>query len=182
MEIIGDFKTTVRKSLSEIEPNFEQLPGLVICGTHAPTKEDAEAQILKLKEAREKQIPTLGICWGLQVMMIEFGRNVYKIKDVTSEELDPESPSVIVVKLPQLRVGVREVGGRLESHWHNYRIQEIDAMAQDFSMIHSEGIIELVRLKDHRFYVGVQYHPEYQSSKDTPHPLLVDFLKTCSAA
>lgn len=182
MEIIGGFQTSVRKALGEIDPNFEKYRGLVICGRHAPDKKTAEEEILRMEEARLSGIPTLGICWGLQVMMIEYARNVWKIKDATSEELDADSANAIIVKMPQLRVGIKDVGGRMESHWHNYRIQEISALEMDFVVLRSEEIVEQMRLKAHPFYVGTQFHPEYQSSVDHPHPLLVDFLRICNAA
>ena len=182
MEIIGGFQTSVRKALGEIDPNFEKYRGLVICGRHAPDKKTAEEEILRMEEARLSGIPTLGICWGLQVMMIEYARHVWKIKDATSEELEPESASPIIIKLPQLRVGIRDVGGRMESHWHNYKIQELSSLETDFIVIRSEGIVEQMRLKSHPFYVGTQFHPEYQSSVDKPHPLLADFLRICNAA
>lgn len=181
MEIVGDFTTTVRKALEEIDPKYESYSGLIVCGKHAPQASVADEEIALIKIARETQLPTLGICWGLQAMMIEYARDVFKIRGATSEEIDPDSASAIIVKMPELRVGIKDVAGRLESHWHNYRVQEISAMESAFHIIRTDEIMEQARLRDHRFFVGVQYHPEYQSSKDAPHPLLVDFLRICSA-
>lgn len=178
MEIIGEFETSVRKALGEINPGFEQLPGLVVCGTHAPNNLEAQAQFLRA--AREDKVPTLAICWGLQMMGIEYFRNVKGIKDATTQEIG--GGTLVVEKLKYLNVGIKDVRGRSESHWNHYaipyeRAQEMD----DFDIVIGNEGVEEARLHSHPFYVGVQYHPEYQSSRKRPHPLLVEFLDICKS-
>lgn len=179
MKIIGDFQTSVHKALGEIDPNYEAYPGLVICGTHAP--KDVDMQILELSFARELNVPVLGICWGMQVMAMEFARNTLKIEGATSEEIDPDSSVCVVVKMHNLVVGMKKVEGKEESHWHQYKVQDIGPFYEHFDIVKEGDVIEKMKMKDRKFYVGVQWHPEYQSSKESPHPLLVDFLRICSA-
>lgn len=159
MEILGDFQTTVRKALAEIEPNYEQFDGLVVCGTHSP--HDWEALIEKIREARESGRPFLGICFGHQLGAIEYARSVLGIKDATSEEFGTEGLPV-VKKLPELRVGMGPDG---ESYWHQYQV---------------DPVIEKNWKKPDRL-ITCQFHPEYESSKERPHPLLVRFLSLCKS-
>ncbi len=159
MEILSQFKTSVKKSLEEIDPKYETYEGLVICGTHSPEPETNEMLIEKIKFAREKGIPCLLICYGHQLAAIEYARNVLGIADATSEEFGLPG-DFIIKKLPKLKVGVFDG----ESYWNNYEVDE--------------GFMELWEKKDN--FITCQYHPEYQSSKEKPHPLLVKFLKSCS--
>lgn len=158
MELLNDFSTSVRKALDEIDPKWESYKGLIICGTHAP--HDTEDMIKYIEIARKSGKPTLGICAGLQLMAIEYARNVLGIEDATSEEFG--EGSFVVEKLPALNVGL--IDG--ESYWNNY------AVRPDIMHKLSWGAMG-------PRYVGVQYHPEYQSSKEKPHPLLVNFINEC---
>jgi CTP synthase len=162
MELLNDFNTTVEKAFDEIDPRWRGYEGLVICGTHTP--ENWEEQIAKIKRARETELPTLGICFGYQLMAIEYARNILGFADATSEEFCvPGLP--VVLKLSELKVGLHDG----ESYWHNYEVRE-DVR---------ESFDRYCRTHEMIFYRGVQYHPEYQSSKYNPHPLLVKFLKVC---
>ena len=161
MELLNDFNTSVRKAFDEIDPNWESYDGLVICGTHAPV--GWEAQIEKLKDARLNGRATLGICFGLQLMAIEYARNILGKEKATSEELEEEG-DFVVRKLPELRVGLHNG----ESYWNNYGLLP----GLEYTM--SRDIFS-----SKPFYEGVQYHPEYQSSKENPHIILKTFLEIC---
>ncbi len=189
MEILNDFQTSVRRALEEIDPDYEKYGALVICGTHSP--QDTDSLIEKIKEARETQMPFLGICFGMQLMAIEYARNVSGIKDATSKEFGTKG-TFIVQKLSELRVGIKKVSRTpfsqqetLESHWHNYYVPdrivtEINRIETHLIHESTDEITEWIRIwSGHPFFVGVQYHPEYQSSKDKPHPLLVQFIQSC---
>lgn len=179
MVILNDFDTSVRKALEEIDKNYESYDGLVVCGTH--TSKEWENIVLALKEARENKIPTLGICFGLQMMVVEWARNVVGWEDAQSTEIQLTAHPV-VGKLPKLRVGVYAVGDRQESHWHNYAVNPYwtdGVLDKDWEVIRTGGIVEEIRLKGNQFFMGVQYHPEYQSSKENPHPILVNFINLC---
>ena len=173
MEIINDFKTSVVKALAEIDPKWNKYKGLVIAGTHTP--ENIDKILSKIKDARDNNTPVLGICFGLQVAVIEYYRNVLNNPTANSEEIDPDSFPV-VSQLPALRVGIFKVNGRLESHWHNYAVKKIigDKLLGD--KVYTDDILEEWRIGK---FIGVQFHPEYESSKDRPHPLLKEFINIC---
>lgn len=154
MQIINDFSTSVRKALQEADPFWETYPGLVICGTHRP--HDVESMIDAIRVARETGLPVYAECFGHQLSAIEYARNVLGIKDATSEEFG--QGTFVVKKLPQLNVGMKPVGDRMESFWNNY---EVDLPNW---------------VKPPNFFTA-QYHPSYQSSKDNVHPLISQFLE-----
>jgi CTP synthase (UTP-ammonia lyase) len=152
MEILNDFQTSVFRALHEIDPQYDLYNGLVVCGTH--NQKNITMLIENIKTARENKIPTLLICAGHQLGAIEYARNVLGIKDATSEEFG-EPGTFVVKKRPELKVGLHEG----ESWWSNYDV------CIDY------------KYPDH--FISVPFHPEYQSSKEKPHPLLVKFIKMC---
>lgn len=153
MQILSDFQTTVRKALKEINPNYEKYNGLVVCGTHNP--HHTEEIIEEIRKARESKTPALLICFGHQLGAIEYARNVLGIKNATSEEFG--EGVFVVKKRPELRVGLHSG----ETWWSNF---EVDAE------------IESLWEKPNN-WISVPFHPEYQSRKGKPHPLLVKFLQ-----
>jgi CTP synthase len=178
-----DFYTSVMKALKEIDSKFEDYNGLIITGSHSPAH--VEDNLKKIKWARENGIPTLGICMGMQLMAIEWVRLETGDVQANSREIDPLTSVPVVLKLPELRVGIRPVqwGGstRMESHWHNYFVnpEYLNFFRDDWVTSSTDNIIEIMRLRGHPFFCGIQFHPEYQSSKDNPHPLLKEFIKIC---
>lgn len=158
MRILNDFSTSVRKALSEIDPNYEKLEGLVVCGTH--NFHDVEMMIDEIRKARENGTPTLLICAGHQLGAIEYARNILGIKDATSEEFG--KGTFVVKKRPTLKVGLHDG----ETWWSNY---EVDV---GLEKKYTESIPAV--------FSSVAFHPEYQSSKDSPHPLLLSYLKQCN--
>ena len=166
MKLFNDFNTSVEKAFDEIDAEWRTLEGIVICGSHTPV--NWEWQLAMLKIAREKNVPVLGICFGLQLMAIEFARNVLGIEDAVSEEFGVPG-TIVVTKREKLKVGLHEG----QSYWNNYEVRE-DIRAEFEAHCDKHNMAN-----PNQFYRGVQYHPEYQSSKDNPHPLLVDFLRVC---
>lgn len=175
----NDFITSVEKAFKEIDKNWEKYAGLVVVGSHKPQK--VAEKIGALKAARESGIPTLGICLGMQLMAVEYAVNVLDRPDATSEEFG--RGAYVVKKLPELRVGIKEVDGRHESHWHNFAFNNAwkESFVKSGWNITSaqDSIAEIMRLRELPFYVGTQFHPEYQSSKQDPHPLLKEFITSC---
>lgn len=147
MIILGDFQVSVRRALTEIDPKWESYPGLIICGSHTP--KDTE-QILDLVSVLPSGMPFLGICYGQQLAAISYARNVLGIKDATSEEWG--AGTLVVKKRPELKVGLHEG----ESWWSYYEAKT----PLDFPP---------------NYFVSAA-HPEYQSWKGHPHPLLLSFL------
>lgn len=186
----NDFFTNVERSFDEIDSGWRTYDGMVIVGTHNPDKIPEKLQIIRV--ARESKIPFLGICMGMQLMAIEFAKNVLGIEAAGSQEIQPALANAVVVKMPELRVGIFPVDydGKSynESFWHNYKLDENFAklFEQHFKVAYSPfdlrsggKVPAILKLKDHPFFCGTQFHPEYQSSKDKPHPILVEFLKAC---
>ena len=123
MEILNDFTISVEKALTEIDSGWRSYNGLIVCGTHDPKNTD---KIIKqIKNARENNIPFLGICMGFQLMLIEWMRSV-GFESANSAEIDPNATPKVISNLPNVRVGIRDVYWRgkesKESHWHNFAL------------------------------------------------------------
>ncbi len=166
-----------------------------------------EGKISAIKYAREHQIPFLGVCLGMQCAVIEFARNVLGLKDADSTEMNPETPYPVIDLLETQKKITNKGGTmRLGSYpcniaektkaWEIYKHKEIkerhrhryefnNEYLPDFekagmiaSGINPEGgLVEIIEIKDHPWFVGVQFHPEYKSTVANPHPLFVSFVK-----
>lgn len=167
-----------------------------------------EGMILAAKYAREEEIPYFGICLGMQIAVIEFARNVAGIKDAGSREFDQHCPSKVIDFMPgqssqiakggTLRLGAYPCVIRPETtmercykttqiserHRHRYEFNNAfyDRLQQSgltFSGFSPDGtLVETIELSKHPFYVGVQYHPEFKSRPNKPHPLFKGFVET----
>src|SRR5690606_15910592 len=169
-----------------------------------------EGKVLAAKYARENNIPLLGICLGMQIMTIEFARNVLGYKKANSMELEPET-SETVISLMEEQKSVETKGGTMrlgawkcalkpnsrlmeiygsknisERHRHRYEFnsqykEEFQNNGLTPSGVNPDtGLVETLELENHPFYVGVQYHPEYKSTVATPHPLFKAFIRAAS--
>jgi len=187
MEILktkDDFFTSVERAFDEIDGNWRKYEGLVVLGSHAPTLIDEK--IARIKDAREKGTPFLGICFGMQLAVIEYARNVLKEVEATSQEFG--KGTYFIKRMSELRVGMKEVrdnyGTFYESHWHNYCVNnDVLGGLLDAGLSVTEwgdgNIVERVEIKNHPHFVAVQYHPEYQSTEDKPHRVLLKFINAC---
>lgn len=165
-----------------------------------------EGMISTARYARENKIPYLGICLGMQVAVIEFARNVCALEGASSGELDPLSPHKVIDFLPDqsdnidkgatLRLGAYpcrikagSVMGRCygtqeiqERHRHRYEFNNdyreiISAGGMSLCGTSPDGhIVEAVELPEHPFFVGVQFHPEFKSRPNKPHPLFTGLV------
>lgn len=166
-----------------------------------------EGKIEAVRYVREHNIPFLGICLGMQMAVIEYSRNVLGLKDANSTEMDEhtqypvidlmESQKDITDKGGTMRLGawdcelingsiVQQVYGSnavKERHRHRYefnnafktQIEDAGMKATGFNP--ETGLVEIVEIPSHSWFVGVQYHPEYKSTVANPHPLFVAFVK-----
>ncbi|RPG60017.1 MAG: CTP synthase [Flavobacteriales bacterium TMED191] len=169
-----------------------------------------EGKILAVKFIREQGIPFLGICLGMQVAVIEFARNVCGLKDADSTEMNNKTNNpVIDLMKNQTQIvnkgGTMRLGGYKcylhkdsnsynsyktdfinERHRHRYEFNnDYKQMFLDHGMVFAGlnkdlNLVEVIELNDHPWFVGVQFHPEYQSSFINPHPLFVSFIKSLS--
>ncbi|MEI6865375.1 CTP synthase [Flavicella sp.] len=165
-----------------------------------------DGKIDAVRHARENKIPFLGICLGMQTAVIEFARNVVGIKDANSLEMDKncanpvinlmEDQKDITQKGGTMRLGAWDCkiseDSRVfnaykselisERHRHRYELnndyikQLTDAGLNITGINPKTGLVEIIELKDHPWFVGVQYHPEYKSTVLNPHPLFVEFV------
>lgn len=191
-----------------LEETFAGIDGMLI----APGFGDRgiEGKVLSAKYARENQIPLLGICLGMQIMTIEFARNVLGLNKANSMEFDTSTPDPVISLMADqknvvdkggtMRLGAWKCslkpGSRLseiygsktisERHRHRYEFnseyqEEFEKSGMMPTGLNPETkLVETLELQDHPFYVGVQYHPEYKSTVETPHPLFIAFVKACS--
>jgi CTP synthase len=165
-----------------------------------------EGKIIAVKYAREHQLPFFGICLGMQMAVIEFARNILGLKDAHSVEMDPNTPyPVIDMMEEQKRITMMGGTMRLgaypchiekdtlayqiygsqnisERHRHRYEFNNEYLKAfQDAGMITSgvnpaTGLVEIIELPNHPFFIGVQYHPELKSTVEAPAPVFVHFI------
>ncbi len=170
-----------------------------------------EGKIEAVRFAREQRIPFLGICLGMQCAVIEFARNVLGLPDANSSEMEQatahpvidlmEEQKGVTAKGGTMRLGaypcqlkkgskVAEAYGRLlisERHRHRYEfnndfLEQFEAAGMRAVGVNPDtNLVEVVELPDHPWFVGTQYHPEYQSTVLNPSPLFVAFVKAAMA-
>lgn len=170
-----------------------------------------EGKLVAVKYARENNIPFLGICLGMQCSVIEYSRNVLGLKDANSTECEPttknpvidimEDQKEVTEKGGTMRLGAYPCNlvkgshtfkayGKAnisERHRHRYEFNnaykdKLEAAGMTATGINPEtGLVEVVEIPNHRWFVGVQYHPEYKSTVMNPHPLFVAFVKAVVA-
>lgn len=169
-------------------------------------KRGVEGKIDAVRYARENNIPFLGICLGMQMAVIEFARNVLKLKNANSTEMDSRTNHP-VIDLMEEQKSITHMGGSMrlgawkcelkddslvrsiyktstikERHRHRYEYNnkyknEMEQAGLKNSGINPEtGLVEIVELENHPWFVGVQYHPEYKSTVANPHPLFIAFI------
>jgi len=198
--------------VNQIRKKLKNVSGLLIPGGFG--KRGTEGKISAIKYARENKLPFLGICFGMQMAIIEFARNKLKIKRAGSSELDKNCYPVIGLinewdKNGKIIKGTdKELGGTMrlglyeaklrnnsaikkiyksnsikERHRHRYEVNnnlknEFERKGLIFSgMSPDDNLPEIIELKNHPWFIGVQFHPEFKSRPLTPHPLFSSFIK-----
>ena len=188
-----------------VETQLQNLDGIIVPGGFG--NRGIEGKILAAKYARENNLAYFGICLGMQIAVIEYARNVLGIADANSGEFDELCKHKVIDFMPgqsenidkggTLRLGaypcviksgtkMEECYGKLEiseRHRHRYEFNnEYRELLENAGLTLSgtspdNRLIETVELTDRDFYVGVQYHPEFKSRPDKPHPLFCGFIK-----
>ncbi|HLZ68645.1 MAG TPA: CTP synthase [Dehalococcoidia bacterium] len=165
-----------------------------------------EGKILAARYARERKIPYLGLCLGMQVMVIEFARHIFRTDDVNSTEFAPGT-AIPIISLLSEQTGVSEKGGTMrlggypcrlkpgtkaqaaygedvvvERHRHRYEFNNAYRHILEQEGLIASGVspdgslVEISELRDHPFMLGSQFHPELRSRPNRPHPLFRDFV------
>lgn len=189
----------------DYQKKLENLDGILVAPGFG--ERGIEGKINAVKYARENKVPFFGICLGMQCAVIEYARNVIGFENAHSSEMNKETPYPVIDLMEEqklvtnkggtMRLGAyacklekgslaHQVYGKLniqERHRHRYEFN--NAYLEQFKnagMIPTgintdSGLVEIVEIKDHPFFIGVQFHPEYKSNVANPAPLFVHFVK-----
>lgn len=197
----------------EIEKSAECLKkfdGLLVPGGFG--SRGINGKLITIQFAREHKMPLLGICLGLQCVVIEYARNVLGYADANSTEMDPNTTHPVIDLMPDQR-GVSAKGATMrlgsypcvlkegslihatyavaeitERHRHRYEFNNLyreDFAASDLQIVGTSPdntLVEAIELKNHPYFVACQFHPEFQSQIATPHPLFFGLVKAALSA
>lgn len=184
---------------------LERADGIVLPQGYG--KRGTEGKIWTADYARREMKPLLGLCFGFQLSIVSFARNVLGLREANSTELAPDTPDPVIDLLPEQK-GIAKLGGTMRlgghdisverpsnafdvyqsktvrgRHRHRFELnqaymQRLEEAGMHFSAFSDGGRrAEILELKDHPFYMGTQYHPEYCSRPEYPEPMFLAFLK-----
>jgi CTP synthase len=193
----------------DLEQELADADGIVIPGGFG--ERGAEGEVAAARFARETKLPFLGLCRGMQQMVIEFARDVLGWDDATSTEFDPESRHPVISLLDEQK-GIENLGGTMrlghypctlregskaraafgrdqvdERHRHRWEFNnsykvELEQAGLIASGTSPDGsLVEICELRDHPFMIGSQFHPELRSRPGRPHPLFAAFMSAVVA-
>ncbi|MCK4678474.1 MAG: CTP synthase [Bacteroidales bacterium] len=194
------------ESLNEdnTKEKLSDLDGILVAPGFGPR--GIEGKIEASRYARENGIPFLGICLGMQCAVIEFARNVMKFKEAHSTEMNSQTPYPVIDMMENQKKisgmgGTMRLGsypctikkGTItfdiyheinihERHRHRYEfnnkyLKEFESAGMIASGVNTkDDLVEIIELKNHPWFIGIQFHPEYKSTVDKPHPLFVGFV------
>lgn len=192
---------------ANVSEKLEGFDGLVVAPGFG--QRGIEGKFISLKYAREKDLPTFGICLGMQCMVIEFARNVLGYADANSTELDPNTTNNVIDMMEDQK-GITEYGGTMrlgnydcvldkssrayqaygkekiqERHRHRFEFNDKYRVEFEQNGMKCVGVnpdtklVEVVEIPGKKWFIGSQFHPEYNSTVLKPNPLFVDFIKAC---
>jgi CTP synthase len=192
-------------NLKNIEDKLENLDGLLVAPGFG--SRGVEGKIEAVKYARENKIPFFGICLGMQMAVIEFGRNVLGWSDAHSTEMDTTTSHPVIALMDEqkkiknkggtMRLGAydceiqegtlayqiyqnKEISERHRHRWefnNKYLSDYVNSGLVTSGINKAKGLVEIIELKNHPFFIGVQFHPELKSTVENPHPIFVNFVK-----
>jgi len=187
--------------------HLQDVAGILVPGGFG--ERGTEGKIRSARFAREKNVPYLGLCLGMQIATIEFARNVIGLADANSTEFDAKSPHPVIDLLPDqkkvkgkgasMRLGtwptVLKEGSKAAALYGSSEIRERHRHRYEFNQTYREQmeaagfiiagespdgkLVELIELRDHPWFLACQYHPEFQSKPNNPHPLFKGFIAAC---
>lgn len=187
---------------------LDEMHGILIPGGFG--NRGIEGKVAAIRYAREKGIPFFGICMGLQCAVVEFARNVCGLKNANSTEIDAKSPDPVVCLMEEqkevvdlgatMRLGAWDCkltpGTRVAAHYGKETISERHRHRYEFNnayrdLVQEHGLtiagttpggelVEIVEIKDHPWFVAVQFHPEFKSQPFNPHPLFAGFIEAAT--
>jgi CTP synthase len=188
---------------------LEAVDGIVVPGGFG--YRGVEGKIIAARFARERKVPYLGLCLGMQAMCIEFARYAMDLEEANSAEFDMNTPDPVIDLMLEQR-GIKDMGGTMrlglydckltvgsiaaktykkpivqERHRHRFEFNNAyrDAFEDNgmrFSGVNpSTNLVEIAEIKQHPFMLGTQFHPEFLSRPNAPHPLFSAFVKATTA-
>src|SRR5690554_6293345 len=188
-----------------VGPKLEELNGILVAPGFG--ERGLGGKLEAVKYARLNNIPFFGVCLGLQIAVVEFARNVLGMDDANSTEMDPETKDPVIALMEEQKTieqmgGTMRLGSYpcelvkgtkssaaygkskiQERHRHRFEfnneyLQQFEKNGMIASGVNPETkLVEIIEIKDHPWFVGTQFHPEYKSTVLTPHPLFVRFIK-----
>lgn len=198
---------SARITKNNIADHLEEIDGILVAPGFG--RRGIEGKITAIRYVRENDIPFFGICLGMQCAVVELARNVLKLKYAASTEIHPETNHPVINLMKEqkevtakggtMRLGAyactltekskayaayRKIEIR-ERHRHRYEfnndyLEEIEAAGMKATGKYTEqNLVEIIEIPAHPWFVGVQFHPEYKSTVEKPHPLFVDFIQAC---
>ena len=187
------------------EEDLKEVDGILVPGGFG--ERGVEGKIEALRYGRENNIPTFGICLGMQMMAVEFARNVLGLKDAHSTEFEPDTSHPVIDILPEQK-NIDQLGGTMrlgaypciilegtkafdiykkreiyERHRHRYEFNPAYRESFENAGMRVSGqspdgrLAEIIELENHRWYVGCQFHPEFKSKPFQPSPIFADFIR-----
>jgi CTP synthase len=195
----GKYEDSVKK--------LEELDGILVAPGFG--ERGIEGKIIAIRFARENRLPFFGICLGMQCAVVEFAKNVISLSCAASTEVDPKTDNPVIDLMPDqkkitkkggtMRLGAYACELKKNSNAHKaykaLKISERHRHRYEFNNSYKEtfekhgliatgtnpdnNLVEIVELKEHPWFVGVQFHPELKSTVENPHPLFVSFVRAC---
>ena len=201
--------TDLQEEQGDISKYFEDIHGVLVPGGFGVR--GTEGKILAIKYARENGIPLFGICLGMQLAVVEFARHVCNMENANSTEFDADTPWPVIDLLPgqigiERKGGTMRLGAYKcvltpntrameayksnvisERHRHRYEFNnKYEETLVEHGLVVSgknpeTSLVEIVELKDHPWFLGCQFHPEFKSKPMNPHPLFREFIRASLA-
>jgi len=197
--------TEIEEGKLSVKEALKGVDGVIVPGGFGGR--GTEGKIACIKHCRENNLPYLGLCYGFQMAVIEYARNVCGLKDANSTEINPKTPYPVIDILPgqngmlggTMRLGAYEAlltkGSRVaglykkekasERHRHRYEVnpdytERLEAKGLVFSGRSPDGrLMEFLELPKHKFFIGTQAHPEFKTHLEEPAPLFYGFVGAC---
>ena len=190
---------------NKVKESLKEVQGIIVPGAFG--SRGAEGKISCVRYARENQMPYLGLCYGFQMAVIEFARNVCELDEANSTEINPNTKYPVIDLLPEQQ-RIEELGGNMRLGGRNVEIKKSTFAERLYGLtqvrerfrhrwecnpvyirkLEEQGLVfsgkapgreimQILELPDHPFFIGTQFHPEYISKPLQPHPLYIGFLQ-----
>lgn len=200
--------TDIEQGKKNLVEELSDVQGILVPGGFG--ERGVEGKIQCIKYARENNIPFLGLCYGMQLAVVEFARNVSGLKDANTTEINSNTNNPVIAEMPEQK-NIENLGGTMrlgsypailkenskvaslydkkevsERHRHRYEvnnkyIENLENSGLIFSGKSPDGnLMEYIEIPNHKFFIGTQGHPEFTSRPLAPNPLFLGFVKACS--